>query len=83
MTSRSDRAGLGNPPNGNAPRPAGACRVLMIGDVIGKPGRIACGGRDHRRHLRTRFSRFARGPELAWYIVKFHVAPMFEKISTS
>src|SRR6476620_11726284 len=29
----------GNPPNGNAPRPAGACRVLMIGDMIGKPGR--------------------------------------------
>ena len=25
--------------NGNAPRPAGACRVLMIGDLIGKPGR--------------------------------------------
>ena len=32
---------LGNPPNGNAPRPAGACRVLMIGDLIGKPGRVA------------------------------------------
>ncbi len=41
MTARSNRAGLGNPPNGNAPRPPGACRVLMIGDVIGKPGRIA------------------------------------------
>jgi 2',3'-cyclic-nucleotide 2'-phosphodiesterase len=41
MAGRSDRAGLGNPPNGNAPRPAGACRVLMIGDVIGKPGRLA------------------------------------------
>ena len=41
MTSRSDRAGLGNPPNGNAPRPSGACRVLLIGDVIGKPGRVA------------------------------------------
>ncbi len=41
MAGRSDRAGLGNPTNGNAPRPAGACRVLMIGDVIGKPGRIA------------------------------------------
>ena len=40
MTTRSDRAGLGNPPNGNAPRPPGACRILMIGDVIGKPGRI-------------------------------------------
>jgi 2',3'-cyclic-nucleotide 2'-phosphodiesterase len=36
-----DRAGLGNPPNGNAPRPAGACRVLLIGDIIGKPGRVA------------------------------------------
>jgi len=32
---------LGNPTNGNAPRPRGACRVLMIGDVIGKPGRVA------------------------------------------
>ena len=32
---------LGNPANGNAPRPAGACRVLMIGDMIGKPGRLA------------------------------------------
>jgi len=41
MAARSERAGLGNPPNGNAPRPAGACRVLMIGDVIGKPGRLA------------------------------------------
>jgi metallophosphoesterase (TIGR00282 family) len=41
VTHRSDRAGLGNPANGNAPRPAGACRVLMIGDVIGKPGRVA------------------------------------------
>ena len=41
MATRSDRAGLGNPTNGNAPRPSGACRVLMIGDVIGKPGRIA------------------------------------------
>jgi 2',3'-cyclic-nucleotide 2'-phosphodiesterase len=40
-TRRSDRAGLGNPPNGNAPRPPGACRILMVGDVIGKPGRIA------------------------------------------
>ena len=32
---------LGNPANGNAPRPHGACRVLMIGDLIGKPGRAA------------------------------------------
>ena len=32
---------LGNPANGNAPRPNGACRVLMIGDLIGKPGRAA------------------------------------------
>ena len=40
MAARSERAGLGNPPNGNAPRPPGACRVLMIGDMIGKPGRI-------------------------------------------
>jgi 2',3'-cyclic-nucleotide 2'-phosphodiesterase len=41
MSTHSDRAGLGNPPNGNAPRPRGACRVLMIGDIIGKPGRQA------------------------------------------
>jgi len=41
VTRRSERAGLGNPPNGNAPRPPGACRVLLIGDVIGKPGRVA------------------------------------------
>jgi len=34
-------ARLGNPTNGNAPRPAGACRVLMLGDIIGKPGREA------------------------------------------
>ncbi|MFL5755060.1 MAG: YmdB family metallophosphoesterase, partial [Chloroflexota bacterium] len=36
---RSPHAGLGNVPNGNAPRPQGAVRVLMIGDIIGKPGR--------------------------------------------
>ncbi len=41
MTRDSERAGLGNPPNGNAPRPPGACRILLIGDVIGKPGRVA------------------------------------------
>ncbi len=41
MTRDSERAGLGNPPNGNAPRPPGSCRVLLIGDVIGKPGRVA------------------------------------------
>jgi metallophosphoesterase (TIGR00282 family) len=35
------RTRLGNPVNGDAPRPAGACRVLLIGDVIGKPGRQA------------------------------------------
>jgi 2',3'-cyclic-nucleotide 2'-phosphodiesterase len=32
---------LGNPANGDAPRPHGACRVLLIGDLIGKPGRQA------------------------------------------
>jgi metallophosphoesterase (TIGR00282 family) len=32
---------LGNPANGNAPRPPGAVRILMIGDLIGKPGRLA------------------------------------------
>jgi len=41
VAGRSERAGLGNPTNGDAPRPPGACRVLMIGDVIGKPGRLA------------------------------------------
>ena len=35
------RTRLGNPANGNLPRPQGACRVLMIGDLIGKPGRVA------------------------------------------
>ncbi|HXI46571.1 MAG TPA: TIGR00282 family metallophosphoesterase [Candidatus Acidoferrales bacterium] len=38
------RVRLGNPANGNVPRPAGALRVLMIGDVIGKPGRLAVEG---------------------------------------
>ena len=46
---------LGNPPNGDAPRPPGATRILMIGDIIGKPGRVAVeqvlpGIRDERRH---------------------------------
>ena len=31
---QAGRVVLGNPANGNAPRPKGACRVLMIGDVI-------------------------------------------------
>jgi metallophosphoesterase (TIGR00282 family) len=35
------RTRLGNPPNSDTPRPRGACRVLLIGDVIGKPGRLA------------------------------------------
>jgi metallophosphoesterase (TIGR00282 family) len=35
------RVRLGNAPNAGTPRPAGALRVLMIGDVIGKPGRLA------------------------------------------
>ena len=35
------RVRLGNPPNSGTLRPSGACRVLMIGDVIGKPGRLA------------------------------------------
>ncbi|HYL41496.1 MAG TPA: TIGR00282 family metallophosphoesterase [Candidatus Binatus sp.] len=35
------RVRLGNAANGGAPRPAGAVRVVMIGDVIGKPGRLA------------------------------------------
>ncbi|HET7181429.1 MAG TPA: TIGR00282 family metallophosphoesterase [Candidatus Limnocylindrales bacterium] len=40
-TRVAGRVVLGNPANGNAPRPSGACRVLMIGDVIGSPGRKA------------------------------------------
>ena len=35
------RTRLGNVTNGDHPRPTGACRVLMLGDLIGKPGRIA------------------------------------------
>jgi len=35
------RTRLGNQSNGNAPRPKDACRILMIGDIIGKPGRVA------------------------------------------
>jgi 2',3'-cyclic-nucleotide 2'-phosphodiesterase len=35
------RTRLGATPNSDPPRPNGACRVLLIGDVIGKPGRIA------------------------------------------
>ncbi len=35
------RTRLGNPTNGAAARPPGACRILMIGDMIGKPGRLA------------------------------------------
>ncbi|MBM2844446.1 MAG: metallophosphoesterase, partial [Anaerolineales bacterium] len=35
------RVRLGNPPNAGLARPPGACRVLLIGDVIGKPGRLA------------------------------------------
>src|SRR4249920_4152696 len=38
------RTRLGNPANGNLPRAPGACRVLMIGDLIGKPGRVAVEG---------------------------------------
>ena len=40
-TSQAGRTRLGNPPNGNAARPQGATRILMIGDIIGKPGRVA------------------------------------------
>jgi metallophosphoesterase (TIGR00282 family) len=38
---QAGRTRPGNPPNGDAPRPRGALRVLMIGDMIGKPGREA------------------------------------------
>jgi 2',3'-cyclic-nucleotide 2'-phosphodiesterase len=40
-TGTTGRTRLGNTTNANTPRPAGACRVLMIGDLIGKPGRVA------------------------------------------
>jgi 2',3'-cyclic-nucleotide 2'-phosphodiesterase len=40
-STTAGRTRLGNPPNGDAPRPDGACRVLMVGDLIGKPGRHA------------------------------------------
>jgi len=35
------RVRLGNPANSGTPRPSGALRVLLIGDIIGKPGRLA------------------------------------------
>ena len=41
MSEGIGRTRPGNPPNGNTPRPSGAVRVLMIGDMIGKPGRVA------------------------------------------
>jgi metallophosphoesterase (TIGR00282 family) len=41
MSDGMGRTRPGNPANGDAPRPAGALRVLMIGDMIGKPGREA------------------------------------------
>ncbi len=43
-STSAGRTILGNPTNGNAPRPEGACRVLMIGDMSGKPGRQAVEG---------------------------------------
>ena len=56
--------------NGNAARPTGACRVLMIGDVIGYPGgwpsRRSCrpsATSGHRlRHRERRESRGRHGP---------------------
>ena len=66
------RTRLGNPPNGNAPRPPGACRVLMIGDLIGKPGRVAVeallprhprGARHRLRHRQRRERRRRHGPD--------------------
>ncbi len=41
VTARAGRVQLGTPANTGGPRPAGALRVVMIGDVIGKPGRLA------------------------------------------
>ena len=40
MDQTVGRTRPGNPPNGDAARPDGAIRVLMIGDLIGKPGRV-------------------------------------------
>ncbi len=66
------RTRLGNPANGNAPRPQGAVRVLMIGDMIGKPGRDrgrgapAGAARRARHRLRDRQRRERRrrdGPD--------------------
>jgi hypothetical protein len=39
--THAGRTRLGNPANSDTPRPAGACRILMVGDLIGKPGRVA------------------------------------------
>ena len=60
------RTRLGNVANGNKPRPPGACRVLMIGDLIGKPGRVAVeqllpgAARGARHRLRDRQRRERR-----------------------
>ena len=59
-------------PTANAPRPPGACRVLMIGDLIGKPGRVAVeadparparGARHRLRHRQRRERRRRHGPD--------------------
>ncbi|HEU4671983.1 MAG TPA: TIGR00282 family metallophosphoesterase [Candidatus Limnocylindrales bacterium] len=42
---------LGATPNSDPARPEGACRILLIGDVIGKPGRRAI--EDHLPALRA------------------------------
>src|ERR1700716_2756256 len=39
--SQPGRTRLGNAANSDTPRPRNAVRVLMIGDMIGKPGRVA------------------------------------------
>jgi len=44
MTDAPGRTRPGNTPNSDTPRPPGAVRVLMIGDMIGKPGRVAVEG---------------------------------------
>jgi metallophosphoesterase (TIGR00282 family) len=41
MAPAARDVGLGLAPDTDPPKPSGAVRVLMIGDVIGKPGRVA------------------------------------------
>jgi metallophosphoesterase (TIGR00282 family) len=40
-TTAARAVGLGLTPDADPPKPVGSVRVLMVGDVIGKPGRVA------------------------------------------